>query len=61
MTKYESAFDARGIVRRDYAAALQRRLARLRLKLGVPAGRADGTDPRPLACPATSVQEELPL
>jgi DNA repair photolyase len=59
--RYESAFDARGIVRRDYAAALQRRIARLRQKWGVPSGREDGTDPRPIPCPAASVQEELPL
>ena len=59
--KYEQAFNTRGIVRRDYAAALQRRMARLRLKWGVPSGREDGTEAQPFACPATAVQEELPL
>jgi DNA repair photolyase len=38
LPKYERAFDARGIVRPEYAAALKRRVARLRRELGVPSG-----------------------
>ncbi len=37
--RYERGFDSRGIVRKDYARALQVRLARLRKKLGVSDGR----------------------
>jgi DNA repair photolyase len=61
VAKYEGAFDTRGIVRRDYAAALQRRLARLRQKWGVPSGREEGAHAQPFRCPAASVQEELTL
>jgi len=60
VAKYESAFDARGIVRRDYAAALQRRMTRLRQKWGVSSGREEGAA-QPVVCPAATVQKELPL
>jgi DNA repair photolyase len=43
LPRYERAFDERGIVRKDYAAALARRLARLRRAAGVGDGR-EGTE-----------------
>jgi DNA repair photolyase len=44
LPNYERAFDARGIVKREYAAALQRRVARLRRKVGVPSGTEERAD-----------------
>jgi DNA repair photolyase len=60
--RYEHGFDARGIVRREYARALQARIARLRRKWGVP----DGTVRTEESVGATvgwrlAEQEELPL
>jgi DNA repair photolyase len=45
LPKYERAFDGRGIVRKDYVAALKRRVARLRREAGLSDGRED-TDTR---------------
>jgi len=49
LPNYERAFDARGIVRRDYAAALQRRVARLRRKVGVVSGMEERASAGPHA------------
>ncbi len=46
LERYERGFDSRGIVRREYARALQARLARIRRKYGVSDGRA-GMDTQP--------------
>ncbi len=64
LPKYERAFDVRGIVRPEYAAALKRRLTRLRRELGVPSGEEGGTEARGHSgteswCEAA--QQELPL
>ncbi|OGT95100.1 MAG: hypothetical protein A3I79_05800 [Gemmatimonadetes bacterium RIFCSPLOWO2_02_FULL_71_11] len=64
LPKYERAFDVRGIVRPEYAAALKRRLTRLRRELGVPSGDEGGTEARGHSgteswCEAA--QQELPL
>ena len=58
LARYERAFDARGIVTPAYAAALQRRLAKLRTALGVPA-----EPPRPAfhEPPERDEQQELVL
>lgn len=44
LERYEKGFDARGMVRREYAAALKARLARLRRKYGVPDGTGGSED-----------------
>jgi DNA repair photolyase len=45
LPNYERAFDARGIVKREYRAALQRRVSRLRRKVGVPSGTEERSGP----------------
>jgi hypothetical protein len=58
LPKYERAFDERGIVRREYAAALQARVARLRRKVGVSDGREHRAQ---TAFPRWEVSEQVGL
>lgn len=61
LARYEQAFDARGVVTPAYAAALSRRMGKIRSALGVGDGRTDGrTDRRTEGWPE-AVQQELAL
>jgi DNA repair photolyase len=57
---YERGFDARGIVRADYARALKERLARIRRKYGV-GGGSEQPEQRHGGEPEVRGQEELAL
>lgn len=66
LPRYERAFDTRGVVRPEYAAALQRRVARLRREIGVPSGNehergAGGPGDGRTETWCDAVQEELAL
>ena len=61
LPNYERAFDARGIVKREYAAALQRRVARLRRKVGVEDGRTAARPHGRSVAWEEVVQQELAL
>ncbi|HWO88640.1 MAG TPA: radical SAM protein [Gemmatimonadales bacterium] len=63
LKRYENAFDARGIVRPEYTAALKARVARLRRKHGVPEGTVGRWDSGTVGTEWSSpeLQGQLPL